>query len=541
MVKFVRNNLPALIIAAFLSFVFFPVAASLARFSGNLELVAIFLARSPSLLVSFEEVERSRFEADAHKELQLAKQKVIAGRLQLCLSPRLDAEEWKNMAIRTIDELSRLLPGKPPLPQIETRRLFNANGCMDNFFSLAVNHHGDEPLRTMSHELTHLFLLWAMIPGMPVDCPRWLNEGLAEHVSGRLAGDADGWEKNALIGSRQFIPLHVISPAFSWPDFQVEWPARTATALLLEKFGEDGFRQMPVWSEYLLIFVFLFLFFKLIFRLRKLLLPKLKMAWSGDMQINLLFRWLVIGATGLVGAWFIRFLIIAMIPYSGIAALTALQRIMLAELLVIFLWLGLSWQMKRWESDKCATAALCTDWRSKKNLKLLFWLLFISSIPVFAAITDNGRLGCDIPVSQMILGIFILLAGGWAFSRAIWRWTAAWMTGSSAVAHLGPAFIYALFRGGLAPDPWASLFALAAGFQISRLVAAQKSPTVGFIADIALTFPALIMVIGWFPAVDPIVGVWNIDSAPSMWWLVPTLLLFLMRMQKEVANQPNQL
>jgi hypothetical protein len=299
--------------------------------------------------------------------------------------------------------------------------------------------------------------------------------------------------------------------------------------------------QMPVWSEYLLIFVFLFLFFKLIFRLRKLLLPKLKMAWSGDMQINLLFRWLVIGATGLVGAWFIRFLIIAMIPYSGIAALTALQRIMLAELLVIFLWLGLSWQMKRWESDKCATAALCTDWRSKKNLKLLFWLLFISSIPVFAAITDNGRLGCDIPVSQMILGIFILLAGGWAFSRAIWRWTAAWMTGSSAVAHLGPAFIYALFRGGLAPDPWASLFALAAGFQISRLVAAQKSPTVGFIADIALTFPALIMVIGWFPAVDPIVGVWNIDSAPSMWWLVPTLLLFLMRMQKEVANQPNQL
>jgi hypothetical protein len=72
-------------------------------------------------------------------------------------------------------------------------------------------------------------------------------------------------------------------------------------------------------------------------------------------------------------------------------------------------------------------------------------------------------------------------------------------------------------------------------------VAAQKSPTVGFIADIALTFPALIMVIGWFPAVDPIVGVWNIDSAPSMWWLVPTLLLFLMRMQKEVANQPNQL
>lgn len=695
--KFVRNNLPALVLAAFFTLVFFPVAALFAKFFGNIELVALFLAKSPQVLVSPEEVERSRFEADALHDLQAANIKATAGHLQLCLSPGLDVEEWQNKAVLTVDELSRLLPGKPPLPCIETRRLFNANGSMDNFFSLAVNHHGDEPLRTMSHELTHLFLLWAMIPGMPVDCPRWLNEGLAEHVSGRLAGDADGWEKFALIGSEQFLPLHVISPAFSWQGFQVEWPARTATALLLEKYGEERFRQMvdglryarpfhsvfpivtgtsldsferewqkklaenylidrldlaelekrllwladnkgfievkyllkqvpkktlpdinkggifdrarifearqanhrgefrralgwlrgvfdknedfvrlqteivaeakktglnkefeekkvsldnkkrtslavlieeiPLLPAYGLVFAFSFLVIFGSLRLRKLILPQLGTVWSGAGKMNLLFRWTVVGFTGLAGAWFIRFLIIAMIPYSGMAALSALQRIMLAELLAVFLWLGLGWQLDRWEKGGPVAAGQPGDLRSIKHLKLFLWFFFISSIPVLASIMANSRRTGAIPADQMLLAVFVLIAGGWAFSRVIWRWSAVWLADSSGVGHLGPALIYTLFRGGLAPDPWASLFALVAGYRISRLVAAQHAPGLGCIADIALTFPALILVVGWFPAVDPVAGIWSIDSAPSLWWLVPTLLLVLMPTTKEVANQ----
>lgn len=667
---------------------FFPVLGLLAQFSGNLQLAAFAYERSSSWIVSSSEVERLNYEAAAQQELQLSGTLFQAGPLKLRLATDasdLTVNMWQQSAICAVNELSRLLPGNPPMPMVETRRLYDNYGRMDSFFYLAVDPYGDEPLRTMTHELTHLYLLWALIPGLPIDCPRWLNEGLAELVSGDLAGDAGGWKHAAMIGAENLVSLHVVSPAFSWPDRQVEWHAREATALLIELHGEEVFRGLirglrfarPFYSvypiltgctyesfernwleamnrnrvaenlpaaeiasrtqwiaenrrlfelQYLLadlpegllskeekkrltglaklneargsfaagrfnialgllngvaaktpgfaelhaqvidaiqqdrsrdespppakvssesssgfyshirqlhpVFAWLVailaaIFFATCYSLaRRKLLPWLINLWAGSGKSGLNFRWLVAGFIGLAGSWFLRFLIVSMIPYSGLAAISDLHRVILAEAAAVIFWLALAWQLNRWDRKEAGAERPAVNFSGSISGGRLLFFSLIAAVPPFLISWENGWSRIAFSPVQQLLACLVLIASAGAFSLSVWGAAMRWNSRSENENHAGPALIYALFRGGLAADPWGSLFALFAGYRISQIVTRSHSIWQGFIADILLMLPALLLCTGWFPVIDPVAGIWRGNSSPVIWWIIPALVLW---------------
>lgn len=666
------------------SIAFFPVIGLIAQFAGNLPLAACAYSHSPGFIIGTTEFERIAFEADSQTELLANCNKINAGPLKLRLNCEQDSSRWENSAKASISELTRLLPGNPPLPVIETRALFDSHGRMDNPFTLAVNHESDEPLRTMAHELTHLYLLWALLPGLPIDCPRWMNEGLAELVSGNLAGDKRGWSKFALISQRDLVTLSVVSPAFSWSGWQVEWHGREAVSVLLERHGETIFRRLiyglrfarPFHSVYLIVsgqtpesfesswlkhmktnrvlenqspkdvfsrclwiaenkriielesllngtssefinkeqkkwltgvakirearrqyeagefnaaigwlrgvsrqtpgvstlfnqiaesirkdsgpqnsfqktksltkrerypwfrnmspilaWLIAFLFGMLVVAVysiaRKKLVPGFIKLWNRHGQVSLVFRWLIVGLTGLVGSWFLKFLIISMIPYSGLAAISDLNRILLAEFSNVILWSGLAWQLKRWDSQILMNQVPSTKKLNLKFSKAIFFYLFISSLPPIIAVWQGGWQRTNIPFFQILMSIFLFLVSSWAFSAAIWGAAMRWNDQFSQKNHICPAIIYALFRGGLLVDLWGSLFVLVAGYKISQFTFASKTLSKPILADVLFLFPALLLSASWFPAIDPLAGIWYGGDRSIIWWIIPTVALLV--------------
>ncbi len=670
---------------------FFPVLGLIAQFAGNLQLAAFACERSPSWIVSSAEVERLSYEAAAQAELQANHTPIQAGPLKLRIASDADgiaADLWQRSAVIAITELSRLLPGNPPMPTVETRKLYDNYGRMDSLFYLAVDPSGDEPLRTMAHELTHLYLLWALIPGLPIDCPRWLNEGLAELVSGKLAGDDNGWKRAALISAGNLVPLHVVSPAFSWPDRQVEWHAREAAALLIDLHGEVVFRGLirglrfarPFYSVYPILtgctfesferawleimnrnrvaenmpaaeiasrtqwvaenrrlFEFQYLLADLPERLiskaererltgiaklheakryfaagklnfalgllnrvsaktpgfsdlhsqlitavqrdqrnhwrselpsqakaspnisddfysnlrvmhpffawsaailfaaalaigyllaRQKILPWLVNFWTGANSRSLAFRWLVTGFTGLAGSWFLRFLIVSMIPYSGLAAIDDLYRIVLAETASVFFWLALAWQLNRWEKNTAMIETLTMTISRGVTGSHLFFLMAVAAVPPLLGAWQNGWFCLAFSPTQQVLALLVLVGGAGAFSLSVWKAAMRWNRTSNMANHAGPAFIYALFRGGLFADPWGNLFAFVVGYRLSQLVTCSKSIWLAFIADVAFMLPALLISTGWFPAVDPVAGIWRGGRSAVVWWIIPALVFY---------------
>ena len=241
---------------------FFPIMGLIAQFFDRLPLAATAWELAPRRPFIREITRRVQFEASAQTSLRENCREDNVGRLLfrrekggLRFNPlaqdgrRLsfvgeDDDAWLYDIEKSVKRLAQLLPGSPPLPVIEVRELYDSHGNFTNPFSLAINSDSDEPVRTVVHELTHLYLLWALIPGFPVDCPRWLNEGLAEHVSGEAMNDAEGWGKYAMVRRSSLVDLDEVSPAFSWQGREVEWQARDAVAMLVEQHGEKTLHRL---------------------------------------------------------------------------------------------------------------------------------------------------------------------------------------------------------------------------------------------------------------------------------------------------------
>ncbi len=680
MYKFLK--IAGILVAAML---FYPVLGLVGRFSGSLNQEFQAARYSPRFIISRSQVERLAFEKQARDDLLKNCSQAGAGRLKLRLAPDLDRQLWQEKAELMLAGLENLLPGKPPLPDLEARNLYDNYGRFDNFFTVAVDPAGDEPFRTLAHELTHLFLLWALIPGLPVDCPRWLNEGLAEHVSGRQAGDVNGLEQAMFCSSQEIMPLHVVSPAFSWPDRHVEWPARDAVALLLEKHGEEvirhlvnglryarpfisvysivtgrsfesfenewltmlkkkrlvdnlsneelasrtawiaAFRQFaelermldilpdtamskaekkqmadyarlkearrllaageayqalgwlsrvassskerhelqtnirdiiesrfsvgsagdssmqtqtsygnvePSWNSkfmaWLIAIASAVAAFNGYFLVRRKILPVVSCLWKNGGLSGNAFRWLVTGITGLAGSWFLRFLIISMLPYSGIAALPDLIRVALAETAAISIWLGLAWQLRRWDVHETVPESFSTKMPLSGRFRSLASLVLIAAVPPLISAWQNGWQCPGFAWQQTGTAAIILIAGSVAFALSVWAAAAKWNRRSPG-SFLFPAVIYALFRGGLSADPFGSIFALVAGYRMSQLVSDSGSVWCACWADIALMLPGVIICTSWFPAVDPVAGFWHGGSGSVIWWLVAAVAVFFWR------------
>ncbi|MBU1106728.1 MAG: hypothetical protein KKB51_08695 [Candidatus Riflebacteria bacterium] len=697
---FVVKNWLKLVWVVVLALAFFPVLGLIAQFSGSMPLAALAFEQAPRWLIGRADVDRLAYEAAAQADLLRNCREIAAGRLRLRLSPDVLAEDWKNSASAAVERLSQLLPGSPPLPVIEMRGLFDSYGCFNNPFSLGIDPEGDEPLRTVAHELTHLYLLWALIPGLPIDCPRWLNEGLAELVSGQHMGDDAAWGRYAMIRSRDLVDLYVVSPAFSWSGSAVEWHAREAAALLIELHGEENFRRMitglrlarPFYSVYPIItgrsletfesdwkerfarqrvlenlpadeiaarlawlvdnrrmievqpllndlpvkylaadvqqqfigrarmhearisltqgdlrtglgwlrgvnpnlpgyaglrpliemvrksdlaldpenssrrpekaspprslwqnwliwlvawlaaFVFAGSLVAAYHYLRALIVPWLRIRWQLQTAGGISFRWLVIGLTGLGGGWFLRFLVISMIPYSGLVAMPDLQRILLAETLVIILWLGLAWQLKHWEPKPTTPSCLdslpettLSPGRTKVGVFVTF--LIAGMLPPILTAGQNGWQRMGFPLSHTVLVLLLFFAGSAAFALAVWSADRRWNCVPG--RHFGPALIYAIFRGGLAADPWASIFALIAGWRLSELAQSSRRLWPVIFGDLLLCGPALLLCVGWFPVVDPATCFWYGGSGAVIWWGISAVILLFYRGVDSVSRKPD--
>ena len=697
---FLRQHKGKIVIALVLTAAFFPIVGLIAQFFDRLPLAAAAWELAPRRPFIREITERVQFEAEAQAKLRANSREVGIGALRFRIDkgkspPSLLAEgdsashlapgyAWFNAAGRSVASLAQLLPGSPPLPVIELRALYDSHGHFDNPFALAIDSESDEPLRTVMHELTHLYLLWALIPGLPVDCPRWLNEGLAEHVSGKAMHDADGWGKYAMVRQSSLVDLDAVSPAFSWPGHEVEWHARDAVAMLLDRHGDktlrrlinglrlarpfhsvypivtgqpldsfasawkqqfirqrvlenqtraevssrlqwlaknrgfvemqillnglstsfladeeqkslisqariyeaqkcldkgqlfeapgwlrkvdpdlpgneavrgliakarqsysaidleagaarrpmpeklhyDGFSRLIAWVLAAVVSALLVTGYTV---LRPKLTARLKRCWLSHSS-GTAFRWLVVSLTGLAGSWFLRFLVISMIPYGGLAALSDLHRIILAETLCIILWMALAWQIGRWNFEPAdqQAAVSAADIRPRIGASAdLAIFLAVGIISPLLAVFQAGWRPMGFEAAQTLFSAMLFLAGSAAFGLVVWEAAIQWNRGRGST--LGPALLYALFRGGLAADPYGSLFALVAGWRLVELARNTRQVPLAILGDILLCGPALLLCTGWFPACDPVGGYWYGSGNAVIWWLPAAIVLFLLR------------
>lgn len=675
-----------------LAAVFFPILALLAGFAGRLQLAAWAWAQAPSCLASPATVEKAIYEAEGQRNLHNRCLEINTGGIAVRVPTDCNIDICSEFAEAAILRLSQLFPGSPPLPVIELRPLYDTLGKFDNPFTLGIDPSGPEPLRTLTHELTHLYLLWALIPGLPVDCPRWLNEGLAETVSGELLGDTASWGTQAMIRSNDFLELYEVSPAFSWSKPPVEWHARTAAKMILELHGEHGLQNMikglrfarPFFSVYPIVSGQPLSYFetlwidrfkrerilenldseKILSRLTwiaqnrqyaelqhllanisqeiitpekrqyllslsriqeaskrfacgdylsglgwlrgidrnlpeyKSLLPVLDniqelvalqtassafaplggnkltadysiraqfFAWFAALLISgvivIAYNWLrsklvgrlsdlwysrnilrclVTGVTGLAGGWFLRFLVISMIPYSGLAAIPDRERIILAETLVVLLWLAMAWQVRRWylESSRNFAGRELHTVAATPSIKprfSVYILVFTAGLaPPLLAAWQLGWHRMEYKGLEMMGAFLLLLAGSGAFSLAVWGNERYWSSPDDSV--LPAAIIYALFRGGLAADLAGSIFALAVGRKICLMSRTCKSFWPLIIFDLLAIGPAAILTVAWFPAVDPVFGIWHGGCSPIWWWLLSAAILHFIKIPAAPKN-----
>lgn len=700
---YLRNRKLRIAVAIFMSLFFFPVVALIAQFFDMQSLAAKAWELSPKRRYFAEIRQRVIFDAETQAELRRNFREIKVGDLRIRLkkgrserghpaeriisgsSDGSEANSWSADLKASLDRLAKLLPGSPPLPVIEVRELYDSHGYFNNLFSLAINSDSDEPLRTIMHELTHLYLLWALIPGLPVDCPRWLNEGLSEHLSGEAMHDAQDWARYAMVRQQSLVDLDEVSPAFSWSGYAVEWHARDAVAMLLDRIDEttlhrminglrlarpfhsvyaivtgqpfenfaddwkENFRRLRVleslpkadvlsrltwlaenrgfvevqqllrglpvhrlskeeqelvmgrarlfeaakchnrgdnlealgwirrvnpdlpWSDsvrkqiesarssilaiepssrtdwrfpdkekssfseeerffaWLLSIFACGLIVAFYSVTRAWLVTRLKRCWLTPSS-RTAFRWLVVGITGLAGGWFLRFLVISMIPYAGLVALSDLHRIMLAEVLVVILWLGLAWQLDRWQSQsgEVQTRWSSTGSESQAGIGInLLTFLVVGILPPLLASYQNGWRVMGLEAAQIWLAAILFLALTAAFGLVVWQAAILWKDGAG--SNVGPVLVYALFRGGLAADPYGSLFALVAGWQLLKLARRTQSPSFAILGDLLLCGPALLLCAGWFPACDPVGGYWYGGGSALIWWLPAALILLLLR------------
>ncbi len=152
---------------------------------------------------------------------------------------------WSEQILLGRISLGRWMDSSPWIfPEIELMPLNGVEGAFENFFFISVDPQAPDPSRVLFHELGHLYLLFSLLPGLPVDCPRWFNEGLAEEVSDKLASNSvSRWDFQA-IPRNMVVPFQELSSSFGKSGSFTEFQAQHAFRLFLDRFGWGGVRRV---------------------------------------------------------------------------------------------------------------------------------------------------------------------------------------------------------------------------------------------------------------------------------------------------------
>ncbi|MBF0548677.1 MAG: hypothetical protein HQM08_29880 [Candidatus Riflebacteria bacterium] len=154
---------------------------------------------------------------------------------------KFDQASWTAGIQKAVSFFEKKFPPPKFVPKVLLLSIEGLEGGYNGLF-LIVDPNLDEAFRTFFHELCHVYLFWALVPGLPIDFPRWFNEGMAEETSEILSGSGD--RLHDMIPANQMVPFYLISPAFSWPDYSVELQARHAFRFFLKNYGWEGVQKM---------------------------------------------------------------------------------------------------------------------------------------------------------------------------------------------------------------------------------------------------------------------------------------------------------
>ncbi|MBI3038689.1 hypothetical protein HYY75_06530 [bacterium] len=222
---------------------FFPAIGIICGFFALESLSGWAYQRSPKLLVSNDKIDRAFQSAEDSRALHDSGTAFWAGPIWVVSPKEIDQSLWKMKIASGVSFLSRKLSPVPLHPFVELRPIESAEGQFSGI-TMALDPQSEDPFRALFHELTHLYLLWALIPGFPVDCHRWFNEGMAEELAGQILEDYSGRWMNDLVLDSAVVTFDQLSPAFSWDNSFVELQGRHAFHKFLEKYEWEGVRRV---------------------------------------------------------------------------------------------------------------------------------------------------------------------------------------------------------------------------------------------------------------------------------------------------------
>lgn len=228
---------------------FWPAVALVAGFLGLDFLAERAWLLSPAAVVGDQRLDEAVTAIRVCRMLERAGVRETVGGFSLVGRDDPGRKAVAGMLATAAEEIRTRVGPIPCRPTIVLQELETSEGRFQDFFHVSVDPTRDEPARVLAHELVHLHLLWALLPGLPADCPRWFNEGMAEELSasiaegGLQAGKNDGFDRELIPGGA-FIPLGRLAPAFSGDGNSIEVQARLAFCLLRDQVGEHGIRQL---------------------------------------------------------------------------------------------------------------------------------------------------------------------------------------------------------------------------------------------------------------------------------------------------------
>lgn len=226
------------------------IALNVFLFAGFDGAAAWWARHSPAWIVDDDELDRINRDWHWRRDLLASGTPLRDGPFAVLCADRESAEHWLPRLASAGHQLHVWLGSRPWLPVCEIRPLDHQGQY--RLFVLEVNGlntanspgGATEAEKTLYHELSHAYMFWALLPGLPVDCPRWFNEGMAEALSGGLIGDEAGYWRFVVVPQRWVRPFTELSAAFSDPGGRAEIQARHAFSTFLSRFGWQGVRRV---------------------------------------------------------------------------------------------------------------------------------------------------------------------------------------------------------------------------------------------------------------------------------------------------------